>query len=47
MDLANVPLLPLAGELLHRNSKVIGIHGLDNPLFLGIELLPGRRYRTW
>ena len=37
--------LRLAGELLHRGPEVIGKHGVDDPLFLGIELLPGRGQR--
>ena len=35
--------LRFAGELFHRDAEVIGKHGFDDPLFLGIELLPGRR----
>lgn len=36
-------LLSLAHELLHRYAKLIGVHGVDDLLFLGVELLPGRR----
>ena len=37
--------LPLAGEFLHRHAKLVGVHGLDDLLFLGIELLSDRRCR--
>src|SRR4051812_35143590 len=37
--------LRLAGELLHRGAELIGQHRLDDPGFLGIELLFGRRHR--
>src|SRR5688572_11524938 len=41
----SAPLLPLAGELLHRNTEIVGVHRVDDLLFLGIELLPDRRHR--
>ena len=36
-------LLPLARELLHRHTKFVGVHGVDDFFFFGVELLPGRR----
>ena len=38
-------LLPLAGELLHRDAEFIGLHTADDVLCFGIELLFGRRER--
>src|SRR5258706_12242792 len=35
-------LLPLARELLHRDTEFIGVHAVDDLLFFGIKLLPGR-----
>jgi hypothetical protein len=34
-------LLSLAGELLHRDAEFIRVHGIDDFLLFGVELLPG------
>src|SRR2546423_7560412 len=38
-------LLPLAGELLHRGAELIRVHAVDDLLFFGGKLLPGRGER--
>src|SRR5258708_40376689 len=35
-------LLPLARELLHRDTKLVGVHAVDDLLFFSIKLLPRR-----
>src|ERR1700730_9956861 len=39
-------LLPLARKFLHCRAKLFGVHGIDDLLFFGIELLPGRGNRS-